>query len=270
MLLNRSPLSAASYGIRDPSLVSRHEECGLNWLWRVRCPPTATAVAANSARNARSAKMARLEAVLFVSDVALSARRITQLATLADVAEVRSLIDKLNAAYDDSASAFRIERVASGFRMLTRPEFAFWLDKLHHRQTTLKLSPPAMETLTIVAYRQPVTRADVEAIRGVQSSEILKQLMDRGLVKTAGTDDTLGRPFLYATTPRFLETFGLRSLEDLPMADRLRTPAKKSDAAKENSEADEAPEKTDDVPPDGQHETEDSASEADELNSEAA
>ena len=105
---------------------------------------------------------------------------------------------------------------------MTRPIFARWLDKLHHRQSQLKLSPPAMETLTIVAYRQPVTRADVEEIRGVQCAEMLKQLMERGLARVAGHDDSLGRPYLYATTRRFLELFGLRTLNDLPMAERLR------------------------------------------------
>lgn len=219
------------------------EGCGLRWLFRIRRHSPIVADGGSPAEHWRSAKMARLEAVLFVTDVALSARRIMQLGTLVDVAEVRSLIDRLNAAYDDTGSAFRVERVANGYRMLTRPEFAYWLDKLHQRQTTLKLSPPAMETLTVVAYRQPVTRADVEAVRGVQSSEILKQLMDRGLVKTAGTDDTLGRPFLYVTTARFLETFGFKNLDDLPMADRLRP-------VSVTSEEPEAARETDQVAPD--------------------
>jgi segregation and condensation protein B len=115
--------------------------------------------------------------------------------------------------------------VATGYQLLTRPEYAPWLDKLHQRQTELKLSPPALETLTVVAYRQPLTRADIEAVRGVQCAEMLKQLMERGLVRIAGEDDSLGRPYLYETTRVFLELFGLRSLADLPMADRLR-PAK--------------------------------------------
>ena len=143
-------------------------------------------------------------------------------ATLADATEARTLIKKLNEIYDESGTAFRIERVAAGYKLLTRPEFSFWLGKLHHRQAELKLSPSAMETLAIVAYRQPVTRAGIEAIRGVQSTEMLKQLMERGLVRIAGNEDTLGRPFLYGTTRRFLEIFGLQNLDDLPMAERLR------------------------------------------------
>ncbi len=170
----------------------------------------------------RSAKMARLEAVLLVSESALTHRKLAQFATLADAAEAKLLIDQLNAAYDTDGCAFRVEQVAGGYRLMTRPQFALWLDRLHNRQARTKLSPPMMETLSIVAYRQPVTRAEVEKIRGVQSSEMLKQLMERGLVRIAGEDDSLGRPFLYGTTRQFLEEFGLGKLDDLPMAATLR------------------------------------------------
>jgi segregation and condensation protein B len=169
--------------------------------------------------------MARLEAVLLVADGPLSPRRLAQLATLADATEARTLISRLNAAYEQAGTPFRVERVAAGYRLFTLPQFAFWLGKLHHREAELKLSPPSLETLTIIAYRQPMTRADVEAIRGVQCSEMIKQLMDRGLVRIGGEHDSLGRPFLYETTRKFLETFGLRDLEELPLGDRLRWPA---------------------------------------------
>ena len=169
----------------------------------------------------RTPKMARMEAVLFVADEALPIKRLVQIATLADVDEAQELIARLNLAYDASGSTFRIERVATGLRLLTRREFVFWLDKLHERQAAFKLTPPMLETLAIVAYRQPLTRADVEAVRGVQSAEMLKQLMERELVRIAGEDDSLGRPFLYETTRKFLEVYGVQSLDDLPMADRL-------------------------------------------------
>lgn len=174
------------------------------------------------AASVRTPKMARAEAVLIVSDSAVSAKRLAQLATLADVNDAKHIVDQLNQAYDLDNSAFRIERVASGYRLLTKPVYAFWLGKLHQRQAELKLTPPALETLAIVAYRQPITRADVEAIRRVQCAEMLKQLMERGLVRIAGEDDSLGRPFLYETTRQFLELFGLRGLDALPMADSLR------------------------------------------------
>ena len=108
--------------------------------------------------------------------------------------------------------------------MLTLPIFAPWLDRLHHRQTHLKLSASMMETLAIIAYRQPVTRADLEAVRGVQCAELLKQLMERGLVKIVGEHESLGRPYLYGTTRQFLELYGLTSLDELPLADSLRRP----------------------------------------------
>ena len=170
----------------------------------------------------RTPKMARLEAVLFVTDEPLPLRRLLPLAMLADAAEAVRLLNQLNDAYDAAHCSFRIEKVATGYRLLTRREYVFWLDKLHQRQTALKLSPPMLETLAIVAYRQPLTRADLEAVRGVQSSEMLKQLMERELIRIAGEDDSLGRPFLYETTRKFLELYGLQSLDDLPMSDRLR------------------------------------------------
>lgn len=186
----------------------------------------------------RSAKMSRVEAALLVSDGPLTARRLMQLATLADVAEARRLVDRLNLAYDRDGTAFRIERVASGYRLLTRPLFAFWLGKLHHRQAELKLSPPALETLAIVAYRQPMTRAEIESIRRVQCADMLKHLMDRSLVRIAGEEDTLGRPFLYETTRQFLELFGLRDLDDLPQAEVLRKTQMASAALTESEETD--------------------------------
>jgi segregation and condensation protein B len=169
--------------------------------------------------------MARLEAVLLVADAPVSPRRLAQWATLADATEARTLIGRLNAAYEHAGTPFRVERVAAGYRLFTLPQFALWLGKLHQREADLKLSPPALETLTIIAYRQPITRADVESIRGVQCSEMIKQLMDRGLVRIGGEDDSLGRPFLYETTRRFLEMFGLRDLDELPLDERLRRPA---------------------------------------------
>ena len=183
---------------------------------------TIVMVAGTRPSSVRSSKLARLEAALLVSDVALSAKRLAQLATLADAAEANRLVEQLNAAYENDDCAFHVERVASGFRLMTWPVFSFWLGKLHQRQTELKLTPPAMETLAIVAYRQPITRADVEMIRRVQCADMLKQLMERGLVRISGEDNSLGRPFLYETTRQFLELFGLRGLDALPMAESLR------------------------------------------------
>ncbi len=195
------------------------------WAWQTRLPNAATAHAATNSgerRSRRTPKQARVEAALLVCDVPVSPRKLVQVATLADVAEAHALIESLNQAYDQTGSPFRIERVATGYQLLTRPEYAPWLGRIHQRQAELKLTPAALETLTILAYRQPMTRADLEALRGVQCTELLKLLMDRGLVRIAGEEDTLGRPFLYETTRKFLETYGLRSLDDLPRAAELR------------------------------------------------
>lgn len=200
--------------------------CGFASRFWFRAPPAiepGDGVAVIRMRR-RTPKMARLEAVLLVADSALPPRRLAQLATLADATEARTLINRLNDAYDQCGTPFRVERVAAGYRLFTRLEYALWLGKLHQRQADWQLSPPALETLTIVAYRQPLTRADIEAIRGVQCAEMLKQLMDRGLVRISGEDDSLGRPFLYETTRKFLEVFGLRDLDDLPLAEKLRRP----------------------------------------------
>ncbi len=106
----------------------------------------------------RSGKMARLEAVLLVADVPLPPRKLATFASLADATEARTLMARLNRVYDQSGTPFRVERVAAGYRLLTRPEYAIWLGKLHQREAELKLSPVALETLAIIAYRQPMTR----------------------------------------------------------------------------------------------------------------
>ena len=160
--------------------------------------------------------MANLEAVLFISKEPLSGRRLSQLAGLPEGTRVRNLLQELNIRYDRQLCAFRIVEVAGGFQLRTRPEFAPWLVRLQEVPVTVRLSGPTMETLAVVAYRQPVLRADVERIRGVQCGELIRQLMDRNLVKIVGRSEELGRPFLYGTTRAFLEVFGFGSLRELP------------------------------------------------------
>jgi segregation and condensation protein B len=152
----------------------------------------------------------------------LSSRKLAQYANLADGTEARTLIRRLNELYDTVGRAFRVEEVAGGFQLLTRRKFAAWLRRLEHVPAETRLSAPALETLAVIAYRQPVPRADIEAIRGVNCGEILRQLMERDLVRIGSRSEELGRPFLYATTKRFLQVFGLVSLEDLPQAAAIR------------------------------------------------
>jgi segregation and condensation protein B len=165
---------------------------------------------------------ARLEAVLFLAREPLGSRKLAQYANLADGTQARTLIRHLNEQYDAAGRAFRVEQVAGGYQLLTRRALSPWLRRLAHVPAETRLSAPALETLAVIAYRQPVLRADIEAIRGVNCGEILRQLMERDLVKIGGRSHELGRPYLYATTKRFLELFGLNQIEELPSAIALR------------------------------------------------
>ena len=170
----------------------------------------------------RDDRLAQLEAVLFLANEPLSLRKIAQFARLADATEARTLTRRLNQCYDQRGYAFRVEEVAGGFQLLSRRQFGGWLRRLHQSIVETRLSSPALETMAVIAYRQPVLRATIESIRGVQCGEMLRQLMERDLVKIVGSSDELGRPFLYGTTKRFLQVFGLRHLDDLPRAEYLR------------------------------------------------
>ena len=180
--------------------------------------------AAGRGPNARDERLARLEAILLLSREPLVSRKLAQLAGLADGTKARTLVRTLNRLYDSEGSAFRVEEVAGGFQLMTRAKFAPWLRRLHGAAVEVRLSAPAMETLAVVAYRQPVLRAEIEAIRGVQCGEVLRQLIERDLVRIAGRSEELGRPLLYGTTRRFLQVFGLRHLDELPRNDALRMP----------------------------------------------
>jgi segregation and condensation protein B len=170
--------------------------------------------------------MAEVEAILLAADEPLPARRLAQVAGLADAAAARRLIRKLQEYYERDATAFQIEELAGGFQLLTRPEYHRWLASLRRGQSELRLTGAARETLAIIAYRQPIMRADIENIRGVHCGETLRLLMEKGLVRIAGRDNSLGRPVLYGTTKKFLQMFGLRGLKDLPRADELKNMAK--------------------------------------------
>jgi segregation and condensation protein B len=165
---------------------------------------------------AREAVLAQVEAVLFAADEPLPPRKIAEAAGIAEVAEVRGLVKKLRSLYEADGSAFQIEELAGGFQLLTRRELHRWLAGARRAVLDFRLSSPARETLAIIAYRQPITRADIESIRGVHCGDVLRLLLERNLVRIAGRHDSLGRPVLYGTTKRFLQVFGLRSLKDLP------------------------------------------------------
>jgi segregation and condensation protein B len=180
----------------------------------VRPPPAALA-----AVHPRSEELARLEAVLFMAREPLSTRRLAKLARLTDGTRARSLVGELRRLQEASGAAFRVEAIAGGYQLLTRAPFGPWVRRLHDRPTEGRLSSAALETLSIVAYRQPVTRAEIEAIRGVGSEEMLRQLLERDLVAVGGRAEELGRPNVYVTTRRFLAAFGLARIDDLPVVD---------------------------------------------------
>lgn len=173
--------------------------------------------------DALDSALQRLEAVLFLAREPLTSRKLSQYANLADGTQARTLVRRLNDRYDAAGRAFRVEHVAGGYQVLTRRKFAPWLRRLEHVPAESRLSAPALETLAVIAYRQPVPRADIEAVRGVNCGEILRQLMERELVRIEGRSEELGRPYLYSTTKRFLQIFGLVTLDELPGAETLKT-----------------------------------------------
>jgi len=164
-----------------------------------------------------------VEAVLFASDEPLSAARLASIAET-DVRHIRRHIEALNAKYQANNNAFRIDEIAGGYQMLTLNIYNPWLKKLLRARSDNKLSSAALETLAIIAYKQPIIRADIESIRGVSCGEIIRSLMYKGLVKIVGRAEVLGRPLLYGTTKKFLEVFGLKSLKDLPKIEELKKP----------------------------------------------
>lgn len=187
-----------------------------------------------------------VEAILFASDEPLDASKIAKVAGAGSARQVRTLIEELNDEYGQRGSAYHIEQIAGGYVMLTLPEYNDWLKQLLRTRQESKLSQAALETLAIVAYKQPVMRVTVEAIRGVGAGDMVRNLMEKGLVKIVGRAEELGRPLLYGTTRKFLEVFALNTLLDLPKVAELR-PQTES-APKQDQPAEEFPSADDDNP----------------------
>ncbi len=137
--------------------------------------------------------------------------------------EIAPALEQLKIEYVQEQRAFQIIEKAEGWQLVTDPAFASWVRQLFPLPKPARLTAPGLETLAIIAYRQPITRADVEAVRGVNIDGVLQTLMERGLVKIAGRAEIPGRPLLYETTQFFLDHFGLRSLDELPNVEELRT-----------------------------------------------
>jgi segregation and condensation protein B len=164
-----------------------------------------------------------VEAVLFASDEPLTITRLADIVGT-NVKQLRKHIDELNEKYKTNNNAFRIEQIAGGYQLLTLNGYNHWLKKLVRARDEGTLSQAALETLAIIAYKQPIIRADIEAIRGVAAGDMIRNLMYKGLVKIVGRAEVVGRPMLYGTTRKFLEIFMLNSLNDLPKAEELKKP----------------------------------------------
>lgn len=165
-----------------------------------------------------------VEAVLFAAEAPLAAAKIADIVGKTKTSEIKQHIATLNSKYEQRAASFRIEELAGGFQMLTLPMYNEWIAKLLRARQETRLSQAALETLAVVAYKQPILRADVEAIRGVAVGEVLNRLRELNLVKIVGRAEDIGRPLLYGTTKKFLDLFGLASLDKLPKDEELLPP----------------------------------------------
>jgi segregation and condensation protein B len=162
-----------------------------------------------------------IEALLFVSPAPLSAERIRELLVYADAAEIKDALQSLVLEHQERDGGFALHEVAGGFQFRTRPEQRQWVEKLLAPQP-VRLTRASLETLAIVAYHQPVLRSDVEHIRGVNSGGTLRFLLEKKLIRILGRKEIAGRPLLYGTTKKFLETFDLKDLKDLPAPDEIQ------------------------------------------------
>ena len=179
---------------------------------------------AQESSSAQAVDLAILEALLFATHHPLTGQRLGELLNIKSQKAVRAAVQELNQQYESTGRTFRIEQVAGGYQLLSLPKYGDILKRLHQKEADAKLTKAALETLAIIAYKQPILRADVEAIRGVACGETIRSLMEKHLVNIAGRAEEPGRPILYGTTKRFLQLFGLNSLKDLPQSEELPRP----------------------------------------------
>lgn len=156
-----------------------------------------------------------IEALLMVSENGLSDNDIANAIEGVESKEIKKAVEILREEYDSTERAFNIAKVANRYRIVTRPEYMPWINNLY-RKPVDRLTGPSLETLAIIAYKQPCTRAEIEEVRGVNAGGVVRTLLEKDLLKVKGRKDAPGRPLLYGTTEKFLEIFGLNSLNDLP------------------------------------------------------
>lgn len=162
-----------------------------------------------------------VETLLFITDEPIKTERIAKICEVKNVKHMEELLEKIKHSYDIENRALCIMKVAGGWQMSTRSEYSLWVRKLYQTRLTMRLSNAALETLCIIAYKQPVTRAQIERIRGVDVMGPIDTLLERKLIAVLGRAETVGRPILFGTTEEFLRQFGLNSLSDLPQLDNM-------------------------------------------------
>ncbi|MDE0300216.1 MAG: SMC-Scp complex subunit ScpB [Candidatus Poribacteria bacterium] len=162
-----------------------------------------------------------LEAILFAANEPISVKQFTEVLGNVSTHDIRAQLTALEDDYQAENRSFELIEIANGFQVCSRPEYREWIEKFYTRQVRVRLSPPALETLAIVAYKQPVTRSEVEEIRGVNSDSVVNSLIQKGLIRIAGRKPGQGRSLLFATTDRFLEQFGLKNLSELPSMEEI-------------------------------------------------
>jgi len=189
-----------------------------------------------------------VEAMLFISEKPLAIDQIKDVVDGLDAGGVRKVIDELNAEYEQLNRGMRITEVAGGFRMITPPQLAPFLRKMYKQRRAEKLSKPALETLAIIAYKQPLTKLEIESLRNVNVDGVMASLLEKGLIRITGRKNAPGRPIVYGTTRQFLEHFGLKSLEDLPKMEdfsELKAAEEKTETRAEEKPDDKTEEKKD-------------------------
>lgn len=169
-----------------------------------------------------------IEALLFASSKPVTIQELRKVLKGLTPKQIETSVTEIKETYDQQARSFQIVEIAGGYEIVTRKEFAPWILKVELQKKARQATQSALETLAILAYKQPITRAEIEDLRGVDVSGVMTTLMERGLIKIVGRKEVPGRPFVYGTTDKFLEHFGLMSLQDLPSIDEIKTIVEKS------------------------------------------
>jgi segregation and condensation protein B len=169
-----------------------------------------------------------VETLLFITDQPIGVSKITQAVGVKNREEVEAVLAEIQREYAERDTAVQVLEIADGFQMATKSDFAKYVRNLFNEKMAMRLSTAALETLSIVAYKQPLTRAEIEQVRGVEVIAALETLLEKGLIKVAGRKESVGRPLLYGTTSDFLRRFGLRSLADLPPLDSFHPESENS------------------------------------------